>query len=207
MITLAVNEGRPCKNDWDSTLTVGEWMKKRLIGSLAFLLCIAWISLPVYATEESPLEVSANAIRVGCLVSFAKQFHPVQDDPLSAAPFDLLATWQCDDGEKSVIDKYEINGASPEVATVLYWGQHHIVVLVKWSINSQAADYSGDFYKVFIYKSTKTSDKDDFERDVAAMKRLPAGWDGQAKDGKTIVYPFKDADSIRKRLQAINFDK
>lgn len=48
------------------------------------LLCIAWISFPVYATEESPLEVSANAIRVGCLVSFAKQFHPVQDDPLSA---------------------------------------------------------------------------------------------------------------------------
>lgn len=90
---------------------------------------------------------------------------------------------------------------------MLYWGQHHIVVLVKWSINSQAADYSGDFYKVFIYKSTKTSGKDDFERDVTAMKRLPAGWDGQAKDGKTIVYPFKDAASIRKRLQAINLDK
>jgi hypothetical protein len=182
-------------------------MVKKLIGALALLLCIAYISLPVYATEGSPPEVRADAIRVGCSVLFSKQFHPVRDDPLSAAPFDLLATWQCDDGEKSVIDKYEINGASPEVATVFYWGRHRIVVLVKWSINSRAADYSGDFYKIFIYKSTKTSGNDDFERDVAAMKRLPAGWDGQAKDGKAIVYPFKDAASIRKRLQLIHLDK
>jgi hypothetical protein len=80
-------------------------------------------------------------------------------------------------------------------------------VLVKWSINSQAADYGGDFYKVFMYKATKISGKDDFEMDAAAMERLSAGWDCQAKDGKAIMYPFKDAASIRKRLQAIHLDK
>jgi hypothetical protein len=95
-------------------------MVKRVTGTLGFLLCIVYISFPVYASEESPIEVSADAIRVGCSVSFSKQFHPVQDDPLSAAIFDLLATWQCNDGEKSVIDKYEINGVSPDVITVLY---------------------------------------------------------------------------------------
>ncbi|SIO05703.1 hypothetical protein [Paraburkholderia phenazinium] len=182
-------------------------MAKGLRGTLAFLICIACISPPVYATEGSPIAMSAGASRVGCSVLFSKQFHPVEGDPLSVVPFDLLATWQCDDGEKSVLDKYEINGASPEVATVFYWGWCRIVVLVKWSINSQVADYNGDFYKIFVYKSTKTSCKDDFERDVAAMKSLPAGWDGQAKDGKVVVYPFKDADSIRKRLQMIYPDQ
>jgi hypothetical protein len=157
--------------------------------------------------EGSQSEVSADAIRVGCSLSFSKQFHSVQDDPLSAAPFDLLATWHCDDGEKSVIDKYEINGASPEVATVFYWKRRYIVVLVKWSINSRAADYNGDFYKVFIYKSTKIPGKYGFVIDAAAMERLPPGLDGQSKNGKAIVYPFKDAASIRKKLRAIHLDK
>lgn len=180
---------------------------KRLRDTLAFMICIACISFPVYAAEESAIAVSADAIRVGCSVSFSKQFHPVQVDPLSTARFDLLATWQCNDDEKLVIDEYEINGASPEVATVFYWGRHYIVVLVKWPTNSLAADYLGDFYKVFTYKYTRVSRKDNFEMDAAAMKRLPAGWDGHAKDGKVVVYQFKEAASIRKRLQAIHPDR
>ena len=55
------------------------------------MICIACTSLPVYATEESVIAVSADAIRVGCSVLFSKQFHPVQVDPLSTAP---LICWQ-----------------------------------------------------------------------------------------------------------------
>jgi hypothetical protein len=53
-------------------LNGGECMVKRLRGTLAFLLRIAYISFPVYATEGSPPEVPADAIRVGCSVLFSK---------------------------------------------------------------------------------------------------------------------------------------
>jgi hypothetical protein len=152
---------------------------------------------------ESPEIVSADVIRTGCLIYLYRQDYPLPDDP---SGYNVIPTWKCRNDEKLSFDKYEIEGANPEVVAVLYWKRNNIVILVKWSVNSRAADYSGDYYKVFIYKYSQEHGKQKIVRNSMAMKKFPEGMDGQSDSGKVIKYPFKDAAAIRKRLRTISFE-
>ncbi|WP_157025142.1 hypothetical protein [Paraburkholderia heleia] len=156
--------------------------------------------------EKSPASLPADAIRGGCSISFSKKFHPVQGDFLSTPPFSILSSWKCRDGEELSIDKYEINGSSPDLITVFYWERRNIVTLVKWRVNSEISDYSGDYYRVFAYIYSTKFGSPKFIRDDDLMKHFPAGFDGFTKDGEPVIYPFKDAASIRKKLRSINFN-
>ncbi|WP_143016557.1 MULTISPECIES: hypothetical protein [Burkholderiaceae] len=178
---------------------------RKIIFTLALLFAV-YLPTSSYAAGESPDQISADPIRRGCFISFSKELHPVADDPLSTPPFDILANWRCNDGEQFPIDKYEINGSSPEVTTVFYWKNRSIIVLVKWPTNSQAADYEGDYYKVFIYRYSRVSDKSMLTRDDSSMRNFPPGWNGSDRNGKPLSYPFKDAASIRKKLRTIQFN-
>ncbi|CAB3790927.1 hypothetical protein LMG28614_03197 [Paraburkholderia ultramafica] len=93
------------------------------------------------------------------------------------------------------------------MVTVTYWKGRDIAVLVKWSVNSQASDYVGDYYKVFIYRLAGRGGQQMFVRDEAAMEKFPAGWDGYTQSGSPVHYPFKNAGAIKKRLLAIHFDE
>lgn len=96
-----------------------------------------------------------------------------------------------------------MNGASPEIATVLYWKGRKIIVLVKWPTNSRAADFSGDYYRVNIYEYSRMSSKARIKKDKAMMRHFLPGKDGLGKNGREIHYQFKDATSILKKLRAM----
>jgi hypothetical protein len=183
----------------------GERVVRKIIFTLMALLSVC-VTSSSWAAGESPDQIAADSIRSGCFVSFSKELHPVADDPLSTPPFDVLANWRCDDGEQLPIDRYEVNGSSPEVATVFYWKKTNIIVLVKWTISSQASDYEGGYYKVFIYQYKRASDQSTLTRDDLAMKSFPPGWDGSKKNGKPLSYPFKDAASIRRKLRTMQLN-
>ena len=161
---------------------------------------------PAFSSEKSRDVISAESIRPGCSIAFAKRFHPNPDDPLSVPPYDVVLTWKCPGVRQSQIDTYERNGGSPEVVTVTYWKHRAIVVLVKWSINSRASEYVGDYYKVYVYKRIKEAGNERFVRDEAIMNKFPEGWDGNAQSGSPVRYPFKDAASIKKRLAEMHYD-
>lgn len=182
-------------------------MTRKVIYALVFLFSALYVAAPAFASEESPNKVSAAQIRAGCSILLSKAFHPAVDDPLSVPPYDVVATWFCEGGEYSRIDTYERNGGSPEVVTVTYWKGRDIAVLIKWSINSQASDYVGDYYKVFLYRGVSRAGQQTFVKDEAAMGKFPAGWDGYTRSGSPVHYPFKSAGAIKKRLRAIHFDE
>ena len=161
---------------------------------------------PFHTDSQSQAEFSVDAIRLGCSVSFSKQFHAIPEDPLSNPPFDISVDWHCRDGEAITIDKYEINGSSPEVETLFYWQGRNIVMLVKWSVNSQASEYVGDYYKVFAYRYEREGGGGKFKKNETIMKNFPAGFDGRSKNGLRATYPFKNAASIRKRLQTLKIN-
>lgn len=183
----------------------GERLVKNIIGALALMFCIACAFGSSGTTRGPSYAVSAAAIRGGCSIFFSKELHPFPDDALSAPPFDVDATWNCRDGENLAIDQFKINGSSPEVVTVFYWKKRDIVMLVRWSPNSQAADYSGDYYQIFICEYARKLGKGLITKNESMMERIPPGWDGfDNSTGKKLTYPFKDAASIRRRLQAIS---
>ncbi|WP_227461268.1 hypothetical protein [Cupriavidus pauculus] len=179
-------------------------MKRIAMMIVTMLWCALSMIGACHADNQTQQEFSADAIRLGCSVAFPKQFHAISDDPLSTPLFDISVEWHCRDGETAIIDKYEINGASPEISTLFYWKNHSIVVLVRWSVNSRASDYVGDYYKVFSYRYEKVMDEGRFVKNETIMKNFPAGVDGRSKSGMRIIYPFKSAESIRKRLQRLN---
>ncbi|CAB5278214.1 hypothetical protein LGN04_29930 [Burkholderia multivorans] len=182
----------------------GEWMVKKLIVAAASTIGIIFSSTLVMAGNESPDKISANSVENGCDLIFSKELHPLPNDPLSAPPYDVAAQWICRDGQDISFDKYAINGSSPTVATVLFWRRRYIVVLVKWTTNSSAADYVGDYYEVFVYRHQQVNGAASIAKDDAVTKLFSPGWDGYAKSGEKITYPYKDAASIRKLLKANN---
>lgn len=173
------------------------------LATLSLLFGISGLAGWAHAANKSPDKIAADVVRAGCSVSFLEE--PLQDlhNPSSGPLFNVKATWQCRDGETLSFDNYEVNGSSPEVVTVFYWQKREIVTLVKWSVNSQAADYLGDYYQVFIYKYVYSSKGSKIMRDSTAMRAFPEGWDGVKRDGTPVIYEFRDAASIRKRLRAI----
>jgi hypothetical protein len=167
-------------------------------------LFFACTSYPVYATDSQVSQISAEAIRAGCFIVFSKTHEKRPEPTLGIAPADLRATWSCRDGTYFLLDEYGVNGGDPEIVTILYWKRRDIVVLVRWPINSQAADYSGDYYKVFVYRGEKKSTGYRFHRDDKAMSAFGEGVDGVDRNGAAIHYAYKDAASIRNRLRKIH---
>ncbi|WP_414444191.1 hypothetical protein [Burkholderia sp. 22PA0106] len=160
--------------------------------------------LAAQAFPASPDTVSADAIREGCSISFKKIHHPIPNDLLSNPPFSISAQWNCKDGEHLFIDKYDINGSSPQIASVFYWKSRDVFVLVKWEINSRASDYSGSYYEIFSYEYAPNSNPRTLTRNGGLEKYFPPGFDGTAKNGTPVVYPFKNAASIRKKLRRLD---
>lgn len=196
----ALNKGnQPCKRNWDSTLT----MVMKAIKIFMTLLGLACAVAPCYSRDELPASLPADVIRAGCSIFFSKDFHPIQDDPLSNPPFSIVNSWRCRDGENLPIDKYEINGSSPDVVTVFYWRRRDILVLVRWQVNSEAADYAGNYYELFAYTHSDKFGSPKFTRDNGIMKYFPPGFDGVDKNGVPVIYPFKDVPSIRKKLRSV----
>jgi hypothetical protein len=189
--------------DFDSE----EWLVIKIIYLLTFIFASTCTVQTAFSSEKLPDVISAESIRPGCSIYFVKRFYSDSDDPLSVPPYDLVSTWKCQGVGQSRIDTYEINGGSPEVVTVTYWKRRAIVVLVKWSINSRASDYVGDYYKVYVYKRMKeATGKERFVRDEAIMNKFPEGWGGNTQSGTAVRYPFKDAASIKRRLVEIHYD-
>jgi hypothetical protein len=130
---------------------------------------------------------------------------PDKNPPIGQPNYSIDLRWACRGQRARVIDHYEIDGGSPDIVTVFFRKGRDVIVLVKWSTNSQAADIQGDYYKTYIYRYQPKNFSNPFliEHDVAA--KLGEGWDGVI-DGRPVRYPYKNALSIRKALDRLGYE-
>ncbi|WP_150563749.1 hypothetical protein [Pandoraea cepalis] len=143
----------------------------------------------------------ADAIRSGCSVLISRDYQSDPNDSLSTQIYSLLISWQCDDGENSTIGTFPVEGASPEIVTIFYWDNENIISLVKWPMSSQAADYSGNYYKIYAYTYNNHKFPRRFFENTKIERNFPPGFDGLSRDGTVINYPFKDIKSIKRKLR------
>lgn len=155
--------------------------------------------------EESVLQkLPAEQIEKGCNLDFYAVNSADEALEIGRPDYSVDVRWACDGKPVILVDNYEVEGGSPEIVTVFYRKRQDIVVLVKWTMNSQASDIQGDYYKIYIYKRTPGNLDKPFSRQNDVMKELGEGWNG-TKDGKPVRYPFKDASSIRKALSRLGY--
>lgn len=116
----------------------------------------------------------------------------------SAYAIDLM--WNCNGRPLKLIDQYGVNGGSPEIVTLFFRKKRRLVVLVRWTIDSHAADFQGDIYEVHVY----AYDKDNTFVDQKTINaRFGNGLDG-AINGRNVYFKFKNAALIRKKLDLID---
>jgi hypothetical protein len=177
-------------------------MENKIIVVLSLLAASALSPLFAAFNDESPSKISAYQIRHGCDLSFDKKFYPNDTHALGTPPHDTIMNWVCQGNNAVEIDRYEVEGTSPRIATVFFWKNKGLIVLVKWTINSRASDFQGEFYKIYVYKYDGVSHSSPFMRQDKIMSEFGPGWDG-LKDGFTVTYQFKDAASIRTKLSQL----
>ncbi|KAI3590595.1 hypothetical protein D9X30_4080 [Cupriavidus sp. U2] len=178
-----------------------EGMVRNILHIVAGIVFIM-LSKSQFAAETGDTSIDGTAIRPGCAVVFEREFLHQSAGSLGATPFFVLPIWTCDD-QRVLIDRYDINGASPEVVEGVLLKNQALVVLVRWSISSRAADFSGHFYRVFIYRHIALDGADACIRDCYGMGAFPEGWDGTWKNGKSAVFQYKDANSIVRKLSKV----
>ncbi len=124
--------------------------QKMIKAILAFIVLL--FSSFLHAYNDLPDNIRATQVKEGCGIKFLRDEYPEESNGLSYPLYDVLMKWDCASGESALIDRYDIEGISPEIVTVLFWRKRSIAVLVKWAVNSHAADFQGDFYRVYVYR-------------------------------------------------------
>ncbi|QCP51347.1 hypothetical protein FAZ95_20645 [Trinickia violacea] len=168
------------------------------------LILLAAIAFPIFSRCDELVvqQLSADQIEKGCGLNL---YAIEGEKPAIGRPdYSLDLRWSCDEQPVRIIDRYEIEGGSPDVVTVLYRKARDIIVLVKWSSNSRVADTQGDYYRVYAYRYMKKNPVKPFSRNEDIMKRFGEGLEGTL-DGKPVHFPYKNADSIRKALDRFGY--
>jgi len=178
-----------------------EGMVRNMLHIVAGIILLMLSKSP-FAAEISDTSIDGSAIRPSCAVVFEREYQHQSVGSLGATPFFVLPIWTCDD-RSVLIDRYDINGASAEVVEGLLLKNQALIVLVRWAISSRAADFSGHFYRVFIYRHISFDGAEAFIRDCSGMGAFPEGWDGVWKNGKSAVFQYKDANSIVRKLSKV----
>jgi hypothetical protein len=174
-----------------------------MVGKIASVILLIFVGVfsqsVACASGEAPKRIPAESIKHGCALEFRQEQYSTETNSLGTQPNNIGVNWVCGDSRSSKIDRYNVEGGSPKIMTVFFWREDGFVVLVRWSIDSQAADFKGDFYKVYVYKYHPGGGIPPFIRQEKVMNEFGQGWDGVWK-GATVAYPYKDASSIRRRL-------
>ncbi|MFK0376412.1 hypothetical protein [Pandoraea sp. NPDC090278] len=126
-------------------------MVKNIVAIILFLSTICGTVAASSLTDRSPRIISADEIRSGCSIHINRNYQYDKNDPLSTPPYSLIISWQCVDGENLPIDELPINGASPEITSILYFNSMNIVIQARWPMNSQSAEYLGYHHKISAY--------------------------------------------------------
>ena len=173
----------------------------KIIRSLILVAFFAW---PIFGRCDEYLlrQLSASQIENNCNL---KLYSIEGERGLIGLPdHSLDLKWVCDDRPVLSVDKYEIEGGSPDVVAILYRKNRYIIVLVRWVSNSRAADAQGDYYKIYAYRRTLEDRRKPFSRELSIMNKLGEGWDG-TMNGEVVHFPYKDARSIRKALDRFGY--
>jgi len=115
----------------------------------------------------------------------------------------FLALYRKTDGlcVKKVVDRYPVEGSSPNVQSLFFEmikGKENLLLIVRWEVNHRGIGTYGDFYKIYAYENDgagwlKTN------KEVGDMKSL-RGIDGY-QDGQSSNFDLKDAAAVRKYLR------
>ncbi|MBJ9941710.1 hypothetical protein I7819_17690 [Burkholderia multivorans] len=170
-----------------------------------FLICVAAIRpMSGWCAESILQQLSGEQLEKGCNLDFYA-VNLANDSPAIGRPdYSIDMRWACDGKPTKIVDTYEVEGGSPQIVTVFYRNRKDVVVLVKWSTNSQASDIQGDYYKIYVYRIALRNLEKPFLRQEGVMKKLGEGWDGEM-NGNPVHYPLKDAASIRKALNRLGY--
>lgn len=159
---------------------------------------IIFISAASFSSASGKLESSRGGGR--CSIFFKKEIQQDFENRLGEPSFNVIGLWRCEGHPDVIFDKYLINGDSPRVVSQFFVGSENFFVIVRWRINSRAADISGDYYEVYAYSYRIAPNGYFISRNESEMSAFPPGMDGVRKDGASIIYPFKSSAEILKKL-------
>lgn len=98
----------------------GAWMVRT---ASTLLFTYAFFSSPLFAQvgDVASPAISASNLMEGCKIAFPKDVKHSDSDPLSSGDFDIRVMWTCVGSTDVEIDRYEIEGGSPEIVTSIVW--------------------------------------------------------------------------------------
>ena len=172
-------------------------MNKRILFVLTTFLSFVFGQV----LAASDVSLSARQMRPGCSVLIHKAYAVGIDPNVNATVFDQHLLWKCDGAEVVPVGTIEAEGSGPEIVTVFY-RSNEIIVLARWRSASVAADFQGDFYRIDAFRLERTNSRTTFRAVPAITKAFGHGYDG-VLNGKRVTFPYKNAASIRARLEAL----
>lgn len=157
---------------------------------------LALFSGHVFAQDDVTL--SATQLRPRCVVKLHKTYAPSVGADVNGKVFDMHILWKCMGEKPANVGTIGAEGSGPEIVTVFY-RTNEIVVLARWTSQSETADFQGDFYEVNAYRLVKDADKTAFRAEPHVTDAFRDGYDG-VLNGRRVTFPYKTASSIRARL-------
>jgi hypothetical protein len=106
---------------------------------------------------QGDVTLSAKQLRPGYIVKLHKTYAPSVDANVNGNVFDMHIVWKCMDEQAADVETISAEGSGPEIVTVFY-RMNEIVVLARWTSQSVAADFQGDFYEVNAYRLVEDAD-------------------------------------------------
>jgi len=171
--------------------------------SIIFIFIQTENSHSAVLAEEIVDEIKADKMKPGCRIGFQRNFLADVNDPLSTPPYSIDVKWMCGGARPVQVDRYDVQGGSPTIAGVVYGKRRTVAILVKWSVNSRAADVQGDYYKIYAYEllNSKTLP---LVQNKKLMKQLGDGWIGN-DHGREVRFPLSNAPAIKMALDRLGY--
>ncbi|OAT76789.1 hypothetical protein A9B99_22605 [Mangrovibacter phragmitis] len=159
-----------------------------MFSKILFSLFFAFFSLPSYGQGE----VVQGPFKIDDEKSIYFQREPNPDFPLGL---------YYDSGtKKTQIDKYEMDGDTPNIDSVFFMRVHdvkNVIVLISWRQLHKTESINGKTYQVYAYKY---SDDSLFPNDMITKDPSLNGMDGEF-NGEYMHFKYKDSASIKKYIE------
>lgn len=159
-----------------------------MFSKILCILLFAFCSLPSYGRGEvvqGPFKIDGDKA-----IYFQRESNP--DFPLGL---------YYDSGtKKTQVDKYEVDGDTPNIDTVFFMKIHNVknvIVLISWNQLHQAESINGNTYQVYAYKYSNDSL---FINDMITKDPELNGMDGEF-NGDEVHFKYKNVASIKKYIK------
>ncbi|HII4325768.1 TPA: hypothetical protein ACY4PY_001966 [Enterobacter cloacae] len=159
-----------------------------MFSKMLFSFLFAFCSLPSYGQGE----VVQGPFKIDGEKSIYFQREPNSDFP--------LGLYYDSGAKKTQVDKYEVDGDTPNIDTVFFMKIHNVknvIVLISWHQLHQAESINGNTYQIHAYKYSNDSL---FINDMITKDPALNGMDGEF-NGDEVHFNYKNAASIKQYIK------